>query len=77
MCHTNIFTFLLVSQQHIYLYSFILSFIMLLAEEILQNLGGLMNNKLINKTARLDIDGDELEKLNLTSSSYYTRKTLI
>ena len=36
-----------------------------------------MSNNLINKIARLDIDGDELEKLNLTSSSYYTRYTLI
>ena len=36
-----------------------------------------MSNNLINKIARLDIDGDELEKLNLTSSSYYTRDTLI
>ena len=43
----------------------------------LQNLGGLMNNNLINKIARLDIDDDDLEKLNLTPSSYYTRDTLI
>ena len=65
------------SQQHIYLSSFILSFIMLLEEEILENLGGLMNNNLIDKIAQLDIDDDELEKLNLTSSSYYTCDTLI
>ena len=50
---------------------------MLLEEEILQNLGGLMNNNLIDKIAQLDIDDDELEKLNLTSSSYYIRDTLI
>ena len=36
-----------------------------------------MNNNLINKIARLDIDDDELEKLNLASSSYYTCDTLI
>ena len=50
---------------------------MLLEEEIWQNLGNLMDNNLINKIAGLDIDDDELEKLNLTSSSYYTRDTLI
>ena len=47
---------------------------MLIEEEILQNRLGLMNNNLINKInkiARLDIDDDELEKLNLTSSFYY------
>ena len=36
-----------------------------------------MNNNLINKIARIDIDDDELEKLNLTSYSYYIRDTLI
>ena len=48
-----------------------------LEEDILQNIGGLMNNNLINKIARIDIDDDELEKLNLTSYSYYIRDTLI
>ena len=36
-----------------------------------------MNNNLIDKIAQLDIDDDELEKLNLTSSSYYICDTLI
>ena len=35
---------------------------MLLEEEIWQNLGGLMDNNLINKIAGLDIDDNELEK---------------
>ena len=73
MCHTNIIHILTgVTTTHLSCH-----FIMLLEEEISQNLGGLMNNNLINKIARLDIDDDELEKLNLTSSSYYTRDTLI
>ena len=47
-CHNNTFISIL-----------FLSFIILLEEEILQNLGALMINNLINKIGRLDIDDDE------------------
>ena len=60
-CHNNTFICILLFH-HLF---------KLLEEEILQNLGGLTSNNLINKIARLDIDDDELEKLNLTSASYF------